>query len=110
MSDTPVGPPPLTGIRILDLSRIIAGPLCTQQLSDMGAEVIKIENPVGGDDTRRFSEPGVDGLSHFFLAFNRNKKSVAMDIRDPAAQTLIHELAANCDVLVQNFRPGMTNK
>ena len=110
MSDTPVGPPPLTGIRILDLSRIIAGPLCTQQLSDMGAEVIKIENPVGGDDTRRFSEPGVDGLSHFFLAFNRNKKSVAMDIRDPAAQALIHELAANCDVLVQNFRPGVMKR
>ena len=72
MSDTPVGPPPLTGIRILDLSRIIAGPLCTQQLSDMGAEVIKIE-PGAGRYTTIF-RTGVDGLSHFFLAFNRTRK------------------------------------
>lgn len=100
-------PPPLSGIRILDLSRIIAGPLCTQQLSDMGAEVIKIENPVGGDDTRRLSEPGIDGVSHFFLAFNRNKKSVALDIRHPDAQDVLHRLAEQCDVLVQNFRPGV---
>lgn len=103
-------PGPLEGIRVLDFSRIIAGPLCTQQLADMGAEVIKIENPAGGDDTRRLTEPGVDGLSHFFLAFNRNKKSVALDIRKPEAQAALHELAARSDVLVQNFRPGVMEK
>jgi len=103
-------PPPLTGIRILDLSRIIAGPLCTQQLADMGAEVIKIENPAGGDDTRRMAEPGVDGLSHFFLAFNRNKRSVALDIRKPEALEVLHALLARSDVLVQNFRPGVMNR
>ncbi len=102
-----VAPPPLSGIRILDFSRIIAGPLCTQQLSDMGAEVIKIENPKDGDDTRRLAEPGVDGMSHFFLAFNRNKHSIGLDIRKPDAQDVIHKLAAECDVLVQNFRPGV---
>lgn len=103
-------PPPLTGIRVLDFSRIIAGPLCTQQLADMGADVIKIENPDGGDDTRRLSEPGVDGQSHFFLAFNRNKRSVAMDIRDPRAQALLVQMAGECDVLVQNFRPGVMQR
>lgn len=102
--------PPLTGIRILDFSRIIAGPLCTQQLSDMGAEVIKIENPDGGDDTRRMAEPGAAGLSHFFLAFNRNKRSVALDIRQPDALEIIDALAAKCDVLVQNFRPGVMKR
>ena len=105
-----VAPPPLSGIRILDFSRIIAGPLCTQQLSDMGADVIKIENPVGGDDTRRLAEPGVDGMSHFFLAFNRNKRSVALDIRKPEALEVLHTLASECDVLVQNFRPGVMQR
>jgi crotonobetainyl-CoA:carnitine CoA-transferase CaiB-like acyl-CoA transferase len=110
MSDANVNPPPLNGIRILDFSRIIAGPLCTQQLSDMGAEVIKVENPDGGDDTRRFPKPAADGLSHFFVAFNRNKKSVAMDIRKPEALEILHTLAAQCDVLVQNFRPGVMER
>lgn len=110
MTDEGRHAPPLQGTRILDFSRIIAGPLCTQQLSDMGAEVIKIENPDGGDDTRRLTEPGVDGLSHFFLAFNRNKKSVALDIRTPQALEVIDALAAKCDVLVQNFRPGVMNR
>ena len=99
--------PPLDGVRILDFSRIIAGPLCTQQLADMGAEVIKIENPDGGDDTRRLTTPGAHGLSHFFLAFNRNKKSVALDLTKPEALPVVHALAAQCDVLVQNFRPGV---
>ncbi|MFT5390685.1 MAG: succinate--hydroxymethylglutarate CoA-transferase, partial [Gammaproteobacteria bacterium] len=72
-----------------------------------GAEIIKLENPDGGDDTRRMATPGVDGMSHFFLAFNRNKKSVAIDIRQPQAQEVLHSLIAQCDVLVQNFRPGV---
>jgi crotonobetainyl-CoA:carnitine CoA-transferase CaiB-like acyl-CoA transferase len=110
MSSARPNPPPLTGIRVLDFSRIIAGPLCTQQMSDMGAEIIKIENPVGGDDTRRLPDPGIDGLSHFFLAFNRNKKSVALDIRKPAAQAIIDSLVSQCDVLVQNFRPGVMER
>ena len=103
-------PPPLSGIRVLDFSRIIAGPLCTQQLADMGADIIKIENPDGGDDTRRLAEPGIDGQSHFFLAFNRNKRSVAMDIKDPRVQELLRKMASECDVLVQNFRPGVMER
>ena len=72
--------PPLEGIRVLDFSRIIAGPLCTQQLADMGADVIKVENPDGGDDTRRMTTPNVGGEAHFFLAFNRSKQSLSVEI------------------------------
>lgn len=110
MTTVGTNPPPLEGIRVLDFSRIIAGPLCTQQLSDMGAEIIKIENPDGGDDTRRLASPGVDGQSHFFLAYNRNKKSVALDIREPEAQEILHSLASKCDIVVQNFRPGVMTR
>ena len=107
MADSKFSAPPLTGIRVLDFSRIIAGPLCTQQLADMGADIIKIENPDGGDDTRRLNTPGAHGLSHFFLAFNRSKRSVALDFTKPEAVEVIHQLLAECDVLVQNFRPGV---
>jgi crotonobetainyl-CoA:carnitine CoA-transferase CaiB-like acyl-CoA transferase len=92
------GKPSLEGVRVLDFSRIIAGPLCTQQLSDLGTEIIKIENPETGDDTRRLSEPGVAGQSQFFLAFNRNKRSVGLDIRQPAGQ--IADPAARASLMV----------
>src|SRR5262245_66059404 len=75
------GRPPLQGIRIVDFSRVIAGPMCTQILSDMGAEVIKIENPDGGDDTRKGAGPRAGGESHFFMTFNRGKKSVRSEER-----------------------------
>jgi crotonobetainyl-CoA:carnitine CoA-transferase CaiB-like acyl-CoA transferase len=107
------GRPPLSGIRVVDFSRVIAGPLCTQMLSDMGAEVIKIENPDGGDDTRKGAGPragGEKGESHFFMTYNRGKKSVALDFTKPEGQAVVHKLLATADVLVENFRPGVLKK
>lgn len=107
------GRPPLDGIRIIDFSRVIAGPMCTQMLSDMGAEVIKIENPDGGDDTRKGAGPragGPTGESHFFMTFNRGKKSVALDFTKPEGQAIVRKLLESADVLVENFRPGVLKK
>ena len=107
------GRPPLDGIRIVDFSRVIAGPMCTQMLADMGAEVIKIENPDGGDDTRKGAGPragGPQGESHFFMAFNRGKKSVALDFTKPEGQAVVQRLLGSADVLVENFRPGVLKK
>ena len=108
---------PLHGIKVLDLTRILAGPYCTQMLGDLGAEIIKIERPGRGDDTRGFAPPflknreGKDtSESAYFLAANRNKKSVAIDISKPAGQALIRRLAATSDVLVENFKTGTLNK
>ena len=101
---------PLQGVRVLDLSRIIAGPNCTMQLADMGAEVIKIEMPGSGDDSRRMKPPEAGGEGHFYLAFNRNKKSVAVDMKSEQGLALIHRLAAVSDVLVENFRPGVMER
>ena len=103
-------PPPLEGIRVLDFSRIIAGPLCTQQLADMGAQVIKIENPDGGDDTRRMSTPSAGGQAHFFLAFNRSKQSLSIDPRTEDGKAIILDLLKDTDVLVENYRPGVMKK
>ena len=102
--------PPLKGVKILDFSRIIAGPLATQQLADLGATIIKIENPVTGDDVRGLDENGQPARSPFFIGFNRNKKSVAIDLKDPAGQAMALDLARQCDVLVQNFRPGVMDR
>ncbi len=107
------GRPPLIGVRVVDFSRVIAGPMCTQILSDMGAEVIKIENPDGGDDTRKGAGPragGENGESHFFMTYNRGKKSVALDFTKPEGQALILELLEKADVMVENFRPGVLKK
>jgi len=111
------GKPPLTGIRVIDFSRVIAGPMCTQILADMGAEVIKIENPDGGDDTRKGAGPRIggavgtqEGESHFFITYNRGKKSVALDFTKPEGQAIVHKLLAQADVLVENFRPGVLKK
>src|SRR5437899_11821731 len=98
------GRPPLSGIRVIDFSRVIAGPMCTQILSDMGAEVIKIENPDGGDDTRKGAGPRVAGERHFFMTFNRGKKSVALDFTKPAGQAVVHKLLEQADVIVEHFR------
>ena len=106
-------PGPLAGIRILDLSRILAGPVCTQLLGDYGADVIKIEKPGAGDDTRTWGPPFIkdaDGNdtqeSTFYLCANRNKRSVAIDITKQEGQRLIRRLLAKCDVLIENFRVG----
>jgi succinate--hydroxymethylglutarate CoA-transferase len=107
------GRPPLTGIRVVDFTRVIAGPLCTQILSDMGAEIIKIENPDGGDDTRKGAGPragGPDGESHFFMTFNRGKKSIALDFTKPDGQKIVRKLLEEADVAIQNFRPGVLNR
>jgi succinate--hydroxymethylglutarate CoA-transferase len=107
------GRPPLSGIRVVDFSRVIAGPFCTQILSDMGAEVIKIENPDGGDDTRKGAGPrkgGETGESHFFMTFNRGKKSVALDFTKPEGQAVVHKLLEKADVMLENFRPGVLKK
>ncbi|RDB42515.1 CoA transferase [Halomonas sp. DQ26W] len=104
---------PLTGLRVLDLSRVMAGPWCTQILADMGAEVIKVERPVTGDDTRHWGPPWLkDGYgnetreSAYYLSANRGKHSVTVDIGKPEGQALIRELAAESDILVENFKSG----
>lgn len=105
---------PLKGVKVLDLSRILAGPTCTQLLGDLGASVIKIENPAtAGDDTRQWGPPYVEDengdrsdLSAYFMSANRNKKSVAIDITTPEGQAAIKRLAAKADILIENFKPG----
>ena len=96
---------PLNGIRVLDLSRVLAGPYCTMVLGDLGADVIKIENPNGGDDTRGWGPTFIEGESTYYLCTNRNKRSVAIDLASPEGQRTIRELAKKCDVVVENFRP-----
>lgn len=110
MTDAGPAAPPLKGIRVLDLTRIVAGPFCTMQLADLGAEIIKIERPGHGDDTRHFKPPEAGGESHFYLAFNRGKKSIALDLSSDAGRDIVHQLAAKCDVLIQNFRPGVMQR
>jgi crotonobetainyl-CoA:carnitine CoA-transferase CaiB-like acyl-CoA transferase len=97
---------PLDGIKVLDVTGVLAGPWCTMTLADLGAEVWKIENPAGGDDTRSWTPPSVEGISTYFLAANRNKKSVAVDLKTPQGRAVAAELAAKADVLVENLRPA----
>ncbi|MEP6201428.1 MAG: CoA transferase, partial [Marinomonas sp.] len=98
---------PLAGIKVLDLSRILAGPWATQLLADYGAEVIKIERPGNGGDTRSWGPPfGADGEAAYFHCANRNKRSVAIDIATSDGAGLVRKLAAQCDVLVENFKVG----
>jgi crotonobetainyl-CoA:carnitine CoA-transferase CaiB-like acyl-CoA transferase len=104
------GRPPLEGIRVLDFSRVIAGPACTQTLADMGAEIVKVEDPKGGDDTRRVAGPKAGSQTYFFLAYNRGKKSIALDIGTAEGQAVVRRLLQQCDVLVENFRPGIMKR
>lgn len=96
----------LQGIKVLDLTRILAGPWSTMALADLGAEVWKIENPEGGDDTRSWMPPAVNGISTYYLTANRNKQSLAVDMRAPQGRQLILDLAAQADVVVDNFLPA----
>jgi len=113
MPDPDPNPPrgPLAGVRVLDLSRVLAGPLCTMVLGDLGAHVIKVERPGTGDDTRTWGPPwapGPDGReSAYFLSVNRNKRSVAVDLKAQEGRALVRRLARDADVLVENFAPGM---
>jgi crotonobetainyl-CoA:carnitine CoA-transferase CaiB-like acyl-CoA transferase len=96
---------PLDGLLVADFSRILAGPYATMLLADLGADVIKVEGP-GGDDTRTWQPPVRDGVATYYLGVNRNKRSVALDLRDPADRAAGQELARRADVLIENFRPG----
>ena len=101
------GPAPLGGVRVLDLSRILAGPLATMVLADLGADVIKVERPGAGDDTRRWGPPFVGDDAAYFLSLNRNKRSIAVDLQTPEGADVVRRLAARSDVLIENFRPGL---
>lgn len=103
---------PLKGLRVVDLTRVLAGPTCTQMLADLGAEVIKIERPEAGDDTRGFAPPFVPNTkeSAYFVGVNRNKKSLTVDIAKPEGQAIVHKLLENADILVENFKVGALAK
>ena len=101
---------PLQGLTVLDLTRVLSGPYCTMMLADLGARVIKIEQPGKGDDTRGWGPPFVEGESAYFLSINRNKESVTLDFKQPAGRDLLDRLLATADVLVENFRPGTLSK
>ncbi len=106
----PQAPPPLQGVRVLDLSRVLAGPWCTMILADLGADVIKIEQPGRGDDSRQWGPPWAASESAYYLCANRNKKSIVLDLASPDGQTAVRELAGDCDVLVENFKTGGLEK
>ncbi|KAJ2144722.1 hypothetical protein IW136_001250 [Coemansia sp. RSA 678] len=115
-----LGKLPLAGIRVLDMTRILAGPYCTMLLGDLGAEIIKVEHPLRGDDTRTWGppfktykhsksttqSPSLPGESAYYLSVNRNKKSIAIDMKKESGRRILTELASKCDVLVENFVPG----
>ncbi len=105
-----MNPAPLSGLKILDLSRVLAGPYCTMLAADMGARVIKIEHPKGGDDTRAWGPPFLAGESAYYLSINRNKESVALDFKSPEGREVLASLVARADVLVENFRPGTLDR
>ncbi len=100
----------LRGVTVLDLSRNLAGPYCTMLLGDLGADVIKVETPGSGDDTRGWRPPEWNGHSATFLACNRNKRSITIDLDAEAGQQLVRRLAARSDVVVSSFRPGSLTK
>ncbi len=101
---------PLEGIKVLDLTRALAGPFCTTMLGDYGADVIKIELPGSGDDTRKWGPPFVGEESAYFLSVNRNKRSLTLNLRDEKAQQIFLQLAADADVIVENFTPGVMGR
>jgi crotonobetainyl-CoA:carnitine CoA-transferase CaiB-like acyl-CoA transferase len=100
---------PLAGIRVIDLTRVLAGPFATQSLGDLGAEVLKIEPPGGGDETRRFP-PFLDGEGHYFLGVNRNNQSLVVDLQQEQGKEILRRLVAQSDILVENYRPGVMDR
>jgi crotonobetainyl-CoA:carnitine CoA-transferase CaiB-like acyl-CoA transferase len=101
---------PLDGILVVDLSRILSGPYCTMMMADMGAEVIKVEIPGKGDDTREFGPPFVNGESTFFMSINRNKKSLTLNLADKEGKEILRRLIEKGDVVIENFRYGVMNR
>ncbi|MFO1188332.1 MAG: CoA transferase [Alphaproteobacteria bacterium] len=100
----------LSGLRVLDFSRVIAGPFCTMQLADMGAEIIKVEHPQTGDDTRAWKPPEAGGESYFYLALNRTKRGIALDIASDEGRAIARDMAMKSDVVIENFRPGVMGR
>ncbi|GAB3580730.1 CaiB/BaiF CoA transferase family protein [Calidifontibacter terrae] len=103
MTDAPTGP--LAGLVVADFSRILAGPYATMLMADLGAEVIKVESP-GGDDTRTWVPPTRDGISTYYLSINRNKRSIALDLKDEGDRDIARRIAASADIMIENFKPG----
>src|SRR5436305_1770297 len=97
---------PLAGLRVLDASRVLAGPFCGQVLGDLGAEVIKVERPGSGDETRAWGPPFLGSLSAYYLSCNRNKKGLTLDLSRPEGVQLFQELARQSDIVLENFRPA----
>ena len=97
---------PLSGVFVLDLTRVLSGPFCTMLLADMGARVVKVERPGEGDETRAWGPPFVAGESAYFLGTNRNKESITLDFKRPEGRRIIDRLLDQADVVVENFRPG----
>jgi formyl-CoA transferase len=100
----------LSGIKVLDLCRVVSGPFATMQLGDLGADVVKIEDPRSGDESRRYGPPFINGESAYFLSINRNKRSCTIDLKSPAGRDVVLALAGVADVVVDNFRPGTLDK
>ena len=103
-------PPPLTGVRVIDCTQYMAGPFCTMLLGDMGADVVKVEKPSGGDDIRRAGPPFVNGESAAFLGINRNKRGIVVDLKTEAGASVLRRMAGDGDVLVENMRPGTMDR
>ena len=101
---------PLEGLRVIDLTRVLSGPYCTMQLGDLGAQVIKVEQPGKGDDTRAFAPPYQGEEAAYFLSVNRNKKSITLDMKSEAGKEVLRRLIGVSDVLVENFRPGAMDR
>ena len=97
---------PLSGIVVADFSRVLAGPLASMFLADLGATVIKVERPPFGDDTRSWAPPSIGSMSTYFTSVNRNKRSIALDLADPEELAVARTLAGRADVLIENFLPG----
>ncbi len=115
MSDRPAGgeansPRPLAGLRILDLTRVLAGPYCTMMLADMGADVVKVERPGAGDDTRGYGPPFLGGESTYFMSINRNKRGMTLDLKHERGLTVLRQMLETADVVVENFRPGLMDR
>ena len=98
--------PPLDGVRVVDLSRVLAGPYCTMMLADLGADVVKVERPGEGDETRGWGPPYAGDEAAYFLSVNRSKRSVAVDLKRPEGRALVLDLCTRADVVLENFRPG----
>ncbi|MBT4864840.1 MAG: hypothetical protein HON53_06890, partial [Planctomycetaceae bacterium] len=105
-TNTTTHPQPLSGVRVLDITRVLAGPYCTMILADLGAEVVKIERPDSGDDSRQFGPFLPSGLSAYFASINRGKKSITLDLKKPEGVEIYKDLVRDADIVIEAMRPG----